>query len=63
MVVYLQWTTNNKAESVLAYVWKATRSYGIPSRVRFDKGGENIMVCGITEGSGERTSYCWPFYP
>ena len=45
MIVYLQCTTNNKAESVLTFFWKATRQYGIPSRVRSDKGGENIMVC------------------
>ena len=45
MIVYLQCTTNNKAESVFAYFWRATREYGVPSRVRSDKGGENVMVC------------------
>ena len=45
MIVYLQCTTNNRAQSVFTYFWKATREYGVPSRVRSDKGGENMMVC------------------
>ena len=43
--MYLQCTTNNRAESVFSYFWRATREYGIPSRVCSDKGGENVMVC------------------
>ena len=45
MVVYLQCNTNSKAESVFNLFWKATHLYGVPSRVRFDKGGDNITVC------------------
>ena len=45
MIVYLHCTTNNRAESVFSYFWRATREYGVPSRVRSDKGGENVMVC------------------
>ena len=58
LIVYLQCTTNNQAASVFAYFWQATREYGVPSRVRSDKGGENVMVChfmvsqrGIGRGS------------
>ena len=45
-IVYLQCTTNNKAENVFAYFRKAMREYGIPSCVHSDK-GERIytMVC------------------
>ena len=42
----------------LNYFWRATRECGVPSRVRSDKGGENVMVChfmvsqrGIGRGS------------
>ena len=58
MVVYLHCSTNNRAESVFNLFWKASRLYGVPSRVRSDKGGENIDVCrfmvsqrGIGRGS------------
>ena len=47
MIVYLQCSTNNKAESVFSYFWKATREFGVPSRVRSDKGGENTQVCSF----------------
>ncbi len=45
MIVFLRCTTNNKAESVFSYFWSATREFGTPSRVRSDKGGENMKVC------------------
>ena len=45
MVVYLQCATNNRAQTVFIYFWKATRECGIPLQVRSDKGGENVMVC------------------
>ena len=58
LIVYLRCTTNNKAQSVFDYFWRATREYGVPSRVRSDKGGENVIVChfmlsqrGIGRGS------------
>ena len=47
MIVYLRCNTNNRAESVFDSFWKATRQYGILSRVRSDKGGENIIVCSF----------------
>ena len=45
MVVYLSCATNNKSETVYDEFRKATEEFGIPSRVRSDKGGENILVC------------------
>ena len=58
MIVYLQCMTNNEAQSVFDCFWRATREYGVPSRVQSYKGGENVMVChfmvsqrGIGRGS------------
>ena len=45
MVVYLSCATNNKSETVYDEFRKATEEFGIPSRVRSDKGRENILVC------------------
>jgi hypothetical protein len=44
MVVYLNCWDNNRAYTVLQCFLKARRSYGWPSRVRGDKGGENYRV-------------------
>lgn len=43
--VYLEAANNNRAETVLQCFQKAVTEYGLPSRVRSDKGGENIQVC------------------
>ena len=42
MIVYF---TNNRSLTVYRLFKQATEQYGIPSRVRSDKGGENILVC------------------
>ncbi len=42
--VYLKASSNNKAETVFQCFQQAVREYGLPSRVRSDKGGENVQV-------------------
>ena len=42
--LYLKASSNNKASTVLTWFLEAVREYGLPSRVRCDKGGENTMV-------------------
>ena len=58
MVVYLKATTNNRACTVLDIFKEAVQSFGLPSRVRCDKGGENVAVAkfmlekrGVNRGS------------
>lgn len=41
---FLKCSTNNRAETVLDAFLKATEEYGLPSRVRSDKGSENTAV-------------------
>ncbi|KAL3993497.1 tripartite motif-containing protein 16 [Sarotherodon galilaeus] len=58
LIVYLTATNNNRAQTVLESFMTAVQHYGIPSRVRSDKGGENILVarfivahCGLNRRS------------
>ena len=58
MLVFLQCSTNNEASTVFSAFKGAVNEYGVPSRVRSDKGGENIIVCqymiavrGLNRGS------------
>lgn len=43
-VVYLNASNNNRAETVLQQFQLAVAEWGLPSRVRADKGGENVLV-------------------
>lgn len=42
--VFLHASCNNRATTVLRLFTKAVEEYGLPSRVRCDKGGENYEV-------------------
>lgn len=44
MIVFLKCSTNNLASTVLDCFVQAVGSFGLPSRVRSDKGGENVDV-------------------
>ncbi|KAF6738324.1 hypothetical protein FQA47_007875 [Oryzias melastigma] len=44
LIVYLNASTNNKATTVFNGFSSAVSQYGVPSRVRSDKGGENVKV-------------------
>ncbi|RXN38229.1 hypothetical protein ROHU_001313 [Labeo rohita] len=44
LLVYLNAATNNNATTVLDAFLRAVSQFGLPSRVRSDKGGENIEV-------------------
>ena len=42
--VYCMCSTNNKSATVFALFHSAVNTYGLPSRVRSDRGGENIDI-------------------
>ena len=44
LIVYLSCATDNTAATVLDRFHTAVRKYGLPSRIRCDKGGENTQV-------------------
>ena len=44
LVVFLQCSNNNRADTVLQLFEEAVSKFGLPSRVRTDKGGENVDV-------------------
>ena len=44
LVVYLGCSSNNSASTVYDLFLKAVGHYGLPSRIRYDQGGENVPV-------------------
>lgn len=42
--VFLKCSSNNRAETVQMYFEEAVQMYGVPIRVRTDKGGENFQI-------------------
>ena len=56
LVVFLNCATDNTAVTVLNGFHTAVRKYGLPSRIRNDKGGENTQVAMYTVHVGPSTS-------
>ncbi len=44
MIVYMKCSTNNRAATVYNFFLEGVDKFGLPSRVRSDQGGENVMV-------------------
>lgn len=54
-------STSNTAATVLGFFVKAVESWGCPSRVRGDRGSENVDVCTwmIMRRGPNRASFMW----
>jgi hypothetical protein len=50
LITYIHCSSNNKSETVFKYFKEGTERFGIPSRVRADKGGENVCVKRFMNG-------------
>ena len=60
-VIALHASTNNTANTVLQLFLNAIQKYGVPSRMRADRGGENIEVSVwmIKHRGALRASFMW----
>lgn len=61
MIVHLRCADNNRACTVLLIFTEAVGTYDVPSRVRGDRGGENIQVADYMiaqRGSGRGSFIC-----
>ena len=47
MIVFMECSTNNRASTVCTLFRNAVHTFGLPSRVRSDKGGENADVAWL----------------
>ena len=64
LLAALHASTNNRADTVLRVFLNATGKYGVPYRVRGDRGGENIEVSVwmIKYRGPNRGSFTWGTY-
>lgn len=63
-MLMLRASTNNFADTVLDVFLEAVKAYGVPSRVRGDRGGENVEVAiwMIKHRGPNRASFMWGRY-
>lgn len=54
VVVYLGCSGNNSSDTVFEYFQRAVEHYGLPSRIRADRGGENVKVADYMLAHPER---------
>ena len=54
LITYLQASTNNRAETVLSAFLKAVDEFGLPARIRIDKGRENVLAAEYMLGHPDR---------
>ena len=54
LIAYLKLASNNRSDTVLNPFLQAVDQFGLPSRVRMDKGGENIGVASFMVEHPER---------
>ncbi|XP_071822158.1 uncharacterized protein [Apostichopus japonicus] len=45
--VFLRCASNNRAETMLSSFQRGVLDFGLPAKVRSDKGGENVLVCSF----------------
>lgn len=48
-VTFLEASDNNRSNTVMGTIVRAVDQYGVPSRIRCDRGGENNAVCLFME--------------
>lgn len=54
LITFLQASTNNRATTVLSAFLGAIDEFGLPSRVRTDRGGENVLIARYMNSHPER---------